>query len=175
MTTPRLDLSRPTIALILALACIGIVSTAWGFELIGGFQPCRLCLEQRLPYYIGAPLALAAFVADRSGAPAWVARLGLLALAGLFAWGLAVGFYQAGAEWAFWPGPKDCSSTGDTMPTSAADLLAAMAKTHVVDCTKAQIRILGLSFAGWNVLTSAGLIAVTLWAAFRARGTTTGA
>lgn len=166
MTILRLDRPRENVALLLGLAAIAIVGTAWGFELIGGFIPCELCLEQRIPYYVGAPVALAAFAADRSGAPAWIARLLLVVLAALFAWGLAVGFYQAGAEWAFWPGPTDCTAQhGLTMPTAAGDLMGALQKTVVVDCTKPQIRIFGLSFAGWNVLTSSGLIVVALWAA----------
>jgi disulfide bond formation protein DsbB len=170
MTLLRLDRPRETLALLLALAAIGIVATAWGFELIGGFIPCKLCLEQRIPYYLGAPVALAAFAADRANAPALVARLLLVALAALFAWGLAVGFYQAGAEWSFWPGPADCTAQhGLAMPTAAGDLMSALQKTVVVDCTKPQIRILGLSFAGWNVLTSSGLIVVALWAGLRTK------
>lgn len=169
----RLDRPRETIALLLAVTAVGVVGMAWGFELIGGFVPCKLCLEQRLPYYFGAPLALAAFAADRAGAPPRVARVMLVLLAGLFAWGLSVGFYQAGAEWGYWPGPTDCSAPhGQEMPTAATNLLAAMNKTHVVDCTKPQIRIFGLSFAGWNVLVSAGLISVTMWAALTKRGST---
>ena len=117
--------------------------------------------------WVRGTLALAAFAADRADAPALVARVLLVALAALFAWGLSVGFYQAGAEWAFWPGPADCSAQhGLTMPTAAGDLMSALQKTVVVDCTKPQIRILGLSFAGWNVLTSLGLIAATLHVAF---------
>lgn len=161
---------RDSIALLLALACVAIVSTAWGFELIGGFVPCRMCLEQRIPYYVGAPLALLAFAADRVRLPALLPRLMLIALAALFAWGLWVGAYQAGAEWGWWHGPADCSGTRlDAMP-SAGDLLANLDKVKAIDCTKPQIRILGLSFAGWNVLTSLGLIAVTLFAALRAEG-----
>jgi disulfide bond formation protein DsbB len=170
MAIPAPLLRRDTIALLLGLASIAIVSTAWGFELIGGFVPCRMCLEQRIPYYVGAPLALAAFAADRLRSPAVLPRLMLLALAGLFAWGLWVGAYQAGAEWGWWPGPADCSGTRlDAMP-SAGDLMANLGKVKAIDCTKPQIRILGLSFAGWNVLTSLGLIAVTLFAAVRAAG-----
>lgn len=161
---------RDLLALALALAALAIVATAWGFELIGGFVPCRMCLEQRIPYYLGAPLALLAFGADRLRLPAILPRLMLVVLAGLFAWGLYVGVYQAGAEWGWWPGPADCSGTRlDAMP-SAGDLMANLNKVKAIDCTKPQIRILGLSFAGWNVLTSLGLIAVTLFAAWKADG-----
>ena len=161
----RFDRRRETAALLLAIAAVGVVAMAWGFE-FAGFRPCKLCLEQRIPYYVGAPLAFFAFLADRTGRPAWVARVALVLLAGLFVWGGSVGAYQAGAEWGWWPGPADCSGAAATaIPTSVGDLMAAMAKVNVVDCTKPQIRILGLSFAGWNVLASLGLIAVTLAAA----------
>ena len=39
------------------------VGTALGFEHIGGYLPCMLCLEQRTPYYIGVPLMLLALLA----------------------------------------------------------------------------------------------------------------
>ncbi len=170
MSLPASLYRRDVLALLLGLAAIVIVSTAWGFELIGGFVPCRMCLEQRIPYYLGAPLALLAFAADRLRLPAILPRLMLIVLAGLFAWGLYVGAYQAGAEWHWWSGPADCSGTRlDAMP-SAGDLMANLNKVKAIDCTKPQIRILGLSFAGWNVLTSLGLIAVTLFAATKAEG-----
>ncbi|TBW36257.1 disulfide bond formation protein B [Siculibacillus lacustris] len=163
MPTFGLERPRATVAGLLALAAVAIVATAWGFELIGGFIPCKLCLEQREPYYLGAVVAAVAFASERFGGPALVARLAFLVLAGLFAWGLSVAIYQAGAEWAFWPGPTDCGAVrGVSVPMNASDLLGSLEKTHIVDCTKAQIRILGLSFAGWNVPTSLGLIAVSL-------------
>jgi disulfide bond formation protein DsbB len=48
-------------AALLALAMAAVVGTALGFQHLGGYIPCKLCLEQRLPYYVGVPLmALAA-------------------------------------------------------------------------------------------------------------------
>lgn len=157
-----IDRRREMVAAFLAVAAVVVVGSAWGFE-FAGFVPCKLCLMQRVPYYVAAPLAALAFGAERLAAPSWIARLLLLVLIGLFLYGGAVGFYQAGAEWAFWPGPTDCGATrGANIPASAGDLMASLAKVKIVDCTKAQIRILGLSFAGWNVLVSAGLVAVAI-------------
>ena len=161
---PVFDVDRPrlSVAALLAVGALVIVATAWSFEL-AGFEPCRLCLEQRIPYYTATPLAALAFANERFGGPVWTTRLIFLALIGLFVWGGSVGFYQAGAEWGHWPGPADCSAprTG-AIPTAAGDLMSSLSKVKVVDCTVAQIRILGLSFAGWNVLTSTGLVLVTL-------------
>lgn len=161
---PVFDIDRPrlSVAALLAVGSLVIVGAAWGFEL-AGFVPCKLCLEQRIPYYLAMPLAALAYGIERFDGPAWATRLIFLGLIGLFAWGGSVGFYQAGAEWGYWPGPTDCGATrGATIPTSAGDLMGSLSKVKIVDCTKAQIRILGLSFAGWNVLTSTGLVLVTL-------------
>lgn len=161
MTSFLFDRPRRSVALLLLFAAIGIVAAAWGFELLGGFIPCKLCLEQRIPYYVGACLAALALLVEQKDGPAVLARLAFVGLIGLFAWGLAVGFYQAGAEWGFWLGPTDCgASRGGAMPANALDLLGSVEKTKIVDCSKAQLRILGLSFAGWNVIVSLGLIAV---------------
>ena len=162
--TKFVDIDRPreSIVLLLGLGAIFVVGAAWSFEL-SGFVPCKLCLIQRMPYYMAMPLAFMGWGVERISGPAWLTRVVLLVLAGLFLWGGSVGFYQAGAEWGYWPGPADCGAArGGTIPTAAGDLLGSLSKVKIVDCTKPQIRILGLSFAGWNVIASSGLILVAL-------------
>ncbi len=156
----------PVLAGALALA-LGVVTiaTAWGFQLIGGYAPCALCLEQRVPYYVGLPLIAAGLIAHRLGARLSVLRIALVLAAGVFAYGLALGVYQAGAEWAFWPGPTDCGG-GVATTTSAGNLLAQIQSTKLVSCTEASWRMFGLSFAGWNAVASAALVLVTLAGAF---------
>ncbi|WP_181704570.1 disulfide bond formation protein B [Chthonobacter rhizosphaerae] len=147
----------PVLPLAAAFAVgLAAIAAAWGFQLIGGYVPCKLCYQQRIPYYVGLPLLLVAFLLRRR-APA-LARVaaGLGGLA--FLVGAALGGYQAGAEWGFWPGPSDCGGgTGPT--TNAGDLLSQMRATRLVSCTEASWRLLGLSFAGWNMVAS-GFVAV---------------
>ena len=142
------------------------IATAWGFQLIGGFVPCELCLQQRVPYYIGLPLALAAVLAALAGAKPSISRM-LLIIAGLiFLYGFGLGIYHAGAEWAWWQGPTDCGG-GDGPVTDVGDLLGQLDDIRIVSCTEVAGRFLGLSFAGWNVVASAFLVAVAMWGAFR--------
>ena len=49
---------RMAIAIFLAVAMAATVGAALGFQYIGGYLPCKLCYEQRIPYYVGAPLML---------------------------------------------------------------------------------------------------------------------
>ena len=145
------------------LVGLASIASAWGFQLIGGYVPCSMCLAQRQPYYIGLPLAFVAFVAARKG---WMplSRIALVAIAALFVYGAGLGIWQAGAEWGFWLGPNDCGG-GAAVATSASGLLAQLDHTRVVNCSVASLRIFGLSFAGWNVLVSAALVVASAVAA----------
>lgn len=149
---------------LLIVGGLAVIATAWGFQLIGGYVPCKLCLEQRIPYYAGLPLAAVAWVLLAKGRKG-LAALVLLAVAAIFAYGAGLGIYQAGAEWQFWAGPSDCGG-GSAAPASAANMLQALQTTRVVSCTEASWRMLGLSFAGWNAVASAGLAILALGAAF---------
>lgn len=157
-TSNKLKLSALTALLLVGTATI---AAAWGFQLIGGYVPCQLCLEQRTPYYVGLPAALIALGLVLHGSMHRLAFLLLIVVAGIFAYGSGLGIYQAGAEWGFWLGPSDCGG-GTSAPASAGDLLNALSNTRVVSCTEASWRMLGLSFAGWNAVASAGLAVLAL-------------
>ncbi|TYC53719.1 disulfide bond formation protein B, partial [Rhodobacterales bacterium] len=55
--------------------------------------------------------------------------------------------------------------SASSMPTAAAGMLDALKSVRVVSCTEASWRMLGLSFAGWNAVASAGLAVLALLAA----------
>jgi disulfide bond formation protein DsbB len=159
----RREWLAPAVMLVLGL---GAILGAWGFQLIGGYVPCKLCLEQRVPYYVGLPFALVALLAALAGAKPTVVRL-LLIVAGLiFVFDIYLAIYQAGAEWKLWAGPSDCGATG-AGAASTADLMNQLKNIHVVSCTDASWRFLFLSFAGWDAVVSILLVGLAGWGAFR--------
>jgi disulfide bond formation protein DsbB len=154
-------------AVFLALAMTFVVGTALAFQYVGGYLPCKLCLEQRWPYYAGAPLmALAALSAWRNLSN-MLTRALLIIGAALMGYGLYLGIFHAGVEWAFWPGPTDCTAVATKIETDAGNLLQSMNATHPPSCDVAALRILGLSMAGWNVVASAILMTVAIRSAVR--------
>ena len=152
-------------AAVLAFGMAATVGTALGFEHIGGFIPCKLCLEQRIPYYVGAPLMLLALLSAWMRGPAWLTRGLLAAGALLMAFGAALGAYHSGVEWQWWAGPTDCSGAAPAVTTNAGDLFADLDQIPPA-CDEAAGRFLGLSFAGWNVLASLALAAIAVRGAF---------
>ena len=160
MTTSTLT-SR-AVALVVLLVAAATIAGALASQHVFGLVPCKLCLWQRWPYYVGLPLA-ALTIAAPGGAPR---RIGLVLLALLFLASAGLAAYHAGAEWAFWPGPSDCG--GGVAPVgSVDDLLKGIESTRVVSCTEAAWRFLGLSLAGWNAIVSLGLAALAAWGAGR--------
>jgi len=153
---------KPTTAVLLALLfSLAAILVAWGFQLIGGFEPCELCLKQRISYYIVVPLFLVLWLMLRSDTASGLARVGLVLAALIVLAGGAIGVYQAGAQWGFWPGPDSCSGSG------LSGGLPNLATAKVIRCDVARIRILGLSFAGWNVVGSLVIAGLALFGARR--------
>ena len=132
---------------------------ALSFEYLGGYQPCELCLQQRLPYYIGLPV-LALIIGGWKIIPVMLRITITLAVAALFLWGAYLGTYHAGVEWGFWPGPTACTGTGEDV--SFSDLMNIDAN-RVVPCDQVQLRILGISLAGYNAVISLLISAFLFW------------
>ena len=150
---------------LLALGMAATVGAALGFQHIGGYMPCKLCLEQRLPYYIGVPVAVLALLAAVLKLPPLVVRGLLVVVALLMMWSLWLGGFHSGVEWGFWPGPDDCGAIPAAQP--GGNLLDQLDAIIPPSCDQAAGRFLGLSFAGWNVVASAILAAIAWIAALR--------
>jgi disulfide bond formation protein DsbB len=150
---------RALIIAAVSAAILAAVLILQGF----GYEPCELCLTQRYAFYFGAPVAaLSAFFASRSAHG--LARAGFALLALAFLADAVLAAYHAGVEYHWWPGPSACTG-GLNGPVDVNDLVKALNSQKVVRCDEAQLRIAGVSLAGWNVLVSAALAAYAVLAA----------
>lgn len=159
-TTASAQRTRTLTAAVLALGMAAVVGSALAFEHIGGYIPCKLCLGQRIPYYIGAPLMALAFVSSTLKWPTWLTRALLLAGGLIMVWSLYLGVRHSGVEWGWWAGPTDCGAVDAPADTGGKGVLDALDAFVPPSCDKAALRILGLSFAGWNALASLFLAAI---------------
>ena len=169
LTTPHRDPAYQVGAATL-FAAIAIIVAALGFEYIGGYRPCPLCLEQRYAYYAGIPLLFLALVLQSMGRSGIAAALfALVAMAFLANAGLAA--YHAGVEWKFWEGPQTCQTAIEPLGSSSGGLLKELQTIQITRCDEPAWRFAGLSFAGWNVLLSFLLFVTSLRAALASRST----
>jgi disulfide bond formation protein DsbB len=161
MRTAQPERTVPLAGAALAVAAVGIATIlgAYYFEYVLHYQPCPLCLEQRIPYYVGIPLALVLALAAKFTAQRPVLVAGFAALAMAMLIGAALGAYHAGVEWKFWAGPTDCTGPISDLKAGGS-ILGQINSIHVVRCDEAAWRLLGISLAGYNVLISLALAAI---------------
>ena len=158
------DYRLGALALFMSIATI---AAALGFQYIGGYVPCMLCLIERYAYYAAIPLLFIALVLTAGGHRRFAAALFLIVGLAFLA-NTVLGIYHAGAEWKFWPGPAACGG-GQSLTTSAGNLLSQIENIHVIKCDEASLRFLGISFAGWNAVASFFLMMISFAAALAAR------
>lgn len=142
-----------------ALVSAATLATVWTLQ-ARGYNPCELCLKERIPFMAAVPLAGLLALAG-PWLPRVAVRIGFAALVVVFVGGALLGAYHAGVEWHLWAGPSECSGAA-AAPPDVADFLKQLDTAVVVRCDEAALQVLGLSLAAWNVLLSGALAAVAL-------------
>ncbi|MBI1181262.1 MAG: disulfide bond formation protein B [Alphaproteobacteria bacterium] len=152
-------------AFVLAV-CIAVMLGAYGFQYIGGLEPCHLCYLQRYAYYVAIPLAaLSTALAATRGLAA--ARLPLVLTGLALLTGMAIAGYHAGVEYHWWPGPETC--TAPDLSGKGGDMLAAIMNQGLVRCDEIPWSLFGISMAGYNFFISGALGLLTLRMAWKAK------
>jgi disulfide bond formation protein DsbB len=141
-------------AALILLAALATLATVWILESMG-YMPCELCLAERYAFYVAAPLAALTALAASRGAHG-LARAGFALIALIFLANVGLAFYHVGVEQHWWPGPTACTGSLSG-PLDVNDLAKALNSVRVVNCDEVQLRILGLSLAGWDAVMSAAL------------------
>ncbi len=154
-------MNQRALILLATLGSAAMLLGAFAFQHIGGFAPCKMCFWQRWPH--GAAVLIGVLLL--LGGP----RLMIWAGAAAAAITSGIGFYHAGVEWRWWPGPTSCSGSGaDFGAMSGSDLLSTDTPSGIVMCDEIVWQLLGLSMAGWNAVISLGLVCIWMIAARRA-------
>ena len=136
---------------------------ALGFQYLGGFDPCPMCIWQRWPHVV-------AVAAGVFGATVLRGRGRSVAIAGAAAMLVSTGLggFHAGVEQGWWEGPTTCSA-GDVSQLSADELMTQILGAPLVRCDEIVWDFLGVTMAGWNAILSLGLAAIWIGAAIRWR------
>lgn len=147
------------VVLVVSIAVLGaaLLSQYWG-----GLDPCELCLLERWPWWAAIAISVAACLAGNRLSPSGPAIL----LALVFLVSAGIGFYHAGVELHWFPGPSACTASGPAA-TSIDALRAQLIGKQPVMCDQVQWSLFGISLAGWNGLAS---LAMAGFCAMTARG-----
>jgi disulfide bond formation protein DsbB len=154
-------MTRTQFILIAAGGSAAMLAGAYGFEIIGGMQPCQLCWWQRYAHMAAIVIGVLALLLKGRSLP-YLGAVAALAGAG-------IALFHTGVERAWWEGLASCSG-GSIAGVSVADLLNPAAQVAApIRCDQVAWEMAGLSMASWNGLASLALAVIWLFAAAKRR------
>ena len=121
-----------------------------------GHQPCKLCLYERIPYFLSMLLIIKILFIKK------YEKITLLMLFLVFMSSAALAFYHFGIEQGFFSESLACA-TGDLSKTLSKDELLQQLKQNSISCKEVSFRILGLSLAAINTIFSLVLSVIFIW------------
>ena len=139
---------------ILAIISLTIIS-ALIVQYWLGHEPCRLCLYERIPYFLSMLLITKIFFIKK------YERITLLILFLVFMSSTVLAFYHFGIEQGFFSESLACT-TGDLSKTLSKEELLQQLKQNSIGCKNVSFRILGLSLAAINTIFSLVLSVIFL-------------
>jgi len=140
-------LTMPKSALVLFIVALGALGFVLMMQYVFGYEPCILCIYQRVPLGIVLGLSLLALLWRPFGRHTRVI-LGLCALA--FFINAATATFHTGVERHWWLGTAGCSIT-PLHGYSTEDLREKLLHTITGHCDEISWSFLGLTMANYNI------------------------
>ena len=136
-----------TILFFLLIFISLILISAYMIEYKLGYEACKLCVYQRVPYLLSILLIIEMFFFKK------YEKIALLILSSIFLISLILAFYHFGIEQGFLEESTVCA-TGDLLNTLSKTELLEELKKNTVSCKDVSFKILGFSLASINVILS---------------------
>ena len=131
---------------ILAIISLTIIS-ALIIQYWLGHEPCKLCLYERIPYFLSILLIIKILFIKR------YEKITLLILSLVFIGSATLAFYHFGIEQGFFRESSTCV-TGDLSKILSKEELLEELKQNSISCKDVSFRMLGLSLAAINTIFS---------------------
>ena len=124
-----------------------VLASAFVIEYSLGHQPCKLCIYERIPYFLSILLIGKFFFIKAYD------KATLLTLSLVFIVSSVLAFYHFGIEQGFFNESLVCTA-GNLSETLTKDELLKQLRENTISCKDVSIRILGFSLAAINTIFS---------------------
>tara|TARA_B100000965_G_scaffold404254_1_gene434488 strand:- start:1973 stop:2455 length:483 start_codon:yes stop_codon:yes gene_type:complete len=131
---------------ILVLISLVLVSSFF-IEFVLGHKPCKLCIYQRVPYFVSLILLANIFLFQ------YQEKISLLLLGIIFFLGSILAFYHTGIEQGFFTEFLTCSNTEFSETLTKNEVLEQLNES-TISCKDISFEILGFSLATINTIFS---------------------
>jgi len=136
--------------IILFVSLISIFSALF-IEYVLGYQPCNLCLMQRVPYSLSIILIILNYIFKKNG------QFIIILLTMLFSFSLIISFYHFGIEQGFIKESAVCGISNTSNVISKEELLKQLQEKNV-SCKDVTFKVFGFSLTTYNILLSLLLV-----------------
>ncbi len=136
--------------LIFFISLISIIS-AFFIEYILGYQPCNLCLIERIPYGLSIILLILNYFLEKEE------KFLILLLILIFSFSFIISFYHFGIEQGFFEESTICTMKNISDIISKEELLKQL-QVKTVSCKDVTFRIFGFSLTTFNIVISLILV-----------------
>ena len=136
--------------IIFLISLISIL-VAYFIEYILGYQPCNLCLIERIPYGLALILIILNYVFNKSE------YFFILLLVLIFVFSFIISFYHLGIEQGFFEESAVCGLKNSSEIISKEELLKQL-QVKNVSCKDVTFRIFGFSLTTINIIISLFII-----------------
>ncbi len=129
------------------------LSSAYFIEYILGYQPCNLCLIERIPYGLTMFLIILNYISRIDE------KFIILLLSLTFAFSFIISFYHFGIEQGFFKESSICGVNNAKEILSKEDLLKKLQEIRV-SCKDVTFRVFGFSLTTLNIIISLILLSL---------------
>jgi disulfide bond formation protein DsbB len=142
-----INFKKETYLILLFSICLTTLSVAYFIEYFLGYQPCNLCLIERIPYILALIILLINYKFKKNEIFLCV----LLLLIFLFSFFISV--YHLSIEQGLINESSVCGVNDGSYSTSKDEILKSLQQINL-NCKDVAIRIFGLSLTSYNILVS---------------------
>ncbi|MCH9753741.1 MAG: disulfide bond formation protein B [Alphaproteobacteria bacterium] len=139
---------RKLFILITILSALSL-SAAYIVEYVMNIKPCRLCIYQRIPYFIITGLGVMGLLLNKNSLSKYICYVCSL----VFLSGSIIALYHTGIERGAIEEPNSCA-VNFSQDHSSIESLKHSIQQNTVPCKEVKMRIAGLSIAEINALFS---------------------
>jgi disulfide bond formation protein DsbB len=120
---------------------------AYFTQFVLGFEPCPLCLYQRIPYFFIIVISIIAITYKK------IYKLGLILIVLAILSSILISGYHVGVERKIFSPPETCQNTNQIKENlNLEDYLKFIDNKQAISCVEPQFTIFGLSMADYNFL-----------------------
>ena len=146
--------SRKRFYLIIFLISLISILSALYIEYILQYEPCKLCIYQRIPYIFGIAICLIGFYFSTSDKI-------LILIIIVFILSAIISGYHFGIENNFFEEYSSCTNNSLDL-SDKKKLLESLNKNMPISCKDATFKVLGLSLAAINTLLSILIVVISV-------------